>query len=595
MKTKVLLIAPYKGLAELIQSMQQQLSDFTIKSHIADLDQSKSLLDDYAKAGEDFDVIISRGGTANLLRKNTNIPVIDISISGYDILRILTLLKSYNVKIGMVGFENVIHSFKAVSSVIQIDVEYRVVQKEADVMDTLKELQKLGIYIIVGDAVTIRLATSLGLQGVLITSGKESVEEAFQKARTLKSEIKKHSSQAEVYHHLLNQLTNPVALIKLNGQLHFANTALKRQLDSHIKKLNFFTIYHPSSIVFEDDFQGVPVHFFIEDNQFKPPYLMNIGRVSDSDLTPYHYVELSRYHSNGDAEVDIIFSDPNMESVPQLISIDPMYTTALEEIINRGTRSPFTILGERGTGKRMFLKILLDKAAESFETITEIRFHQPQTSTFNRVIKLLKTFQERNIVHFCNIEKLSKNQQKRLSEAIAGASFQTVFSFVGDRDLLEKEQSGLDTQLAEQVRNQLFYFLPLRKRTERLAHFVRTFILYFNEQYGKQVIGVDDKAMERLENHPWYENMVELRLAIKQLVKQTNDVYIHDVEHTLKTIQKERAYGNQSFFPVNIHQPMEKIEKDIISEVYLQENNNQSKAAKRLGLNRSTLWRKMNS
>ncbi|WJH31957.1 winged helix-turn-helix transcriptional regulator [Paenibacillus sp. CC-CFT742] len=38
---------------------------------------------------------------------------------------------------------------------------------------------------------------------------------------------------------------------------------------------------------------------------------------------------------------------------------------------------------------------------------------------------------------------------------------------------------------------------------------------------------------------------------------------------------------------------LKEIEKEIIQHVLQEENNNQSKAADRLGINRATLWRKL--
>ncbi|MSS96026.1 winged helix-turn-helix transcriptional regulator [Eubacterium sp. BL-380-WT-2B] len=44
---------------------------------------------------------------------------------------------------------------------------------------------------------------------------------------------------------------------------------------------------------------------------------------------------------------------------------------------------------------------------------------------------------------------------------------------------------------------------------------------------------------------------------------------------------------------LNLDQPLEDIERDIITILLKQENHNQSKVAKRLGISRSTLWRKL--
>ncbi|WP_096189977.1 sigma-54-dependent Fis family transcriptional regulator [Evansella halocellulosilytica] len=594
MNIKTLVIAPYKGLAELINSMEHEFEEFSITSHVADLNQSLVLLENYKRSGEEFDVIISRGGTAKVLRENTSIPVIDIHISGYDILRILTLLKSYNVKIGMVGFKNVIYSFEAVSSVINIDVEYRVVDHESEVKNTLVKMKEQGISIIVGDAITVRLAISLGMQGVLITSGKESVYEAFNKAKALKTEIEKYSSKAETFNNLLNQLSNPVCLMRMNGELYFSNLAFKQRLVSTEKK-NFFHIHPKLPLAFDESFMDLPISFYMYEGHFKQPPRMNIGRVSDSKLTTYFYLELENGDLSVDNEVNVIMADANLEHVPQLIASDRLFQETMNDIEQKKEQNSITIIGERGTGKRIFIKMLWEKEPFCQGTMTEFRFNHPSTRTFNRIIQMLQSYSTHDIIHFSQIENLTATQQKKLHETIKNYSLQAIYTFCCDKSIFHETIEKFDRAIKDELLRNAYYFPPLRERQEMIEHMIRTFILHFNERYGKQVIGVEEGALETLIKYPWYGNISELRKAVKLLVKNSSDILIKDVKSVLKTVKIENSQGNQSLIPININQTLSEIERDIIEEVYLQENENQSKASKRLGINRSTLWRKLNS
>jgi len=128
MKINVLAIAPYPGLSKLITDESTFFPQLNITTLNADMEESLTLLRKYGK--DDFDFIISRGGTAKLLEKHTDIPVIEIQVSGYDILRTLTLLKGYQSKIQMIGFSNIINSFEAVSTIINMDIKYTVVSHE---------------------------------------------------------------------------------------------------------------------------------------------------------------------------------------------------------------------------------------------------------------------------------------------------------------------------------------------------------------------------------------------------------------------------------------------------------------------------------
>ncbi|MDF1511838.1 PrpR N-terminal domain-containing protein, partial [Robertmurraya sp. DFI.2.37] len=89
---------------ESIKAMEGDLASFEIIIHMADITESLLLLETYKD--EEIDFIISRGGTADMLREHTSIPVIDIEVSGYVILRILTLLKGYQQPMEMIAFKN---------------------------------------------------------------------------------------------------------------------------------------------------------------------------------------------------------------------------------------------------------------------------------------------------------------------------------------------------------------------------------------------------------------------------------------------------------------------------------------------------------
>ena len=89
MRIKTLVIAPYPVMTHLIEDCRQEEQQLDIHLKVANLQEAIPV----AKAAEDqgFDVIISRGGTSKLIEDEVNIPVIDIHVSGYDMLRVLTL------------------------------------------------------------------------------------------------------------------------------------------------------------------------------------------------------------------------------------------------------------------------------------------------------------------------------------------------------------------------------------------------------------------------------------------------------------------------------------------------------------------------
>ena len=71
-------------------------------AYVGDLSHGKELV--LRHIGENYDAIISRGGTAQLIKEVTEIPVVEISLSVYDILRAIKLAENYQERYAIIGF-----------------------------------------------------------------------------------------------------------------------------------------------------------------------------------------------------------------------------------------------------------------------------------------------------------------------------------------------------------------------------------------------------------------------------------------------------------------------------------------------------------
>ncbi len=87
----------------------------------------------------------------------------------------------------------------------------------------------------------------------------------------------------------------------------------------------------------------------------------------------------------------------------------------------------------------------------------------------------------------------------------------------------------------------------------------------------------------------------QLKTTIEKLMAMTNGSFIErkDVETILyRENPLEHTVVDHS---IPVQGTLKDMEKQIIMQVMQEENNNQSKVSKRLGINRTTLWRKLNS
>ena len=97
MKTKILTIAPYQGMKEIINDIASGRDDIEMTTRIGDLATGLEIVQSYDL--DDFDIIISRGGTAKMISANVTIPVVEVEISVYDILRAIKLAENYSLSL----------------------------------------------------------------------------------------------------------------------------------------------------------------------------------------------------------------------------------------------------------------------------------------------------------------------------------------------------------------------------------------------------------------------------------------------------------------------------------------------------------------
>ena len=102
---RILAIAPYESMRNLIVNLCADRPEIQLTALVGDLEEGAKLVQTIPS--EDYDIIISRGGTAEIIRTVTSIPVIDISLSSYDVLSTIRLVENYPGKSAIVAYPSI--------------------------------------------------------------------------------------------------------------------------------------------------------------------------------------------------------------------------------------------------------------------------------------------------------------------------------------------------------------------------------------------------------------------------------------------------------------------------------------------------------
>tara|TARA_B100000315_G_scaffold63627_1_gene57822 strand:- start:5622 stop:7049 length:1428 start_codon:yes stop_codon:yes gene_type:complete len=125
---------------------------------------------------------------------------------------------------------------------------------------------------------------------------------------------------------------------------------------------------------------------------------------------------------------------------------------------------------------------------------------------------------------------------------------------------------------------------PLRERKDDMALLIEHFIEKYNIKTGKNITSIDKDVLELFLRYPWKGNIRELENAIEHafVLCRGNSITPLHIPAEIKNIEK------------NVYCPPgeAKDEKTIIESALIKSGWNKSKAARALGIDRTTLWRK---
>jgi len=166
-----------------------------------------------------------------------------------------------------------------------------------------------------------------------------------------------------------------------------------------------------------------------------------------------------------------------------------------------------------------------------------------------------------------------------------------------NRDLKEEMQKG-------KFREDLYYRLnviplvvpPLRERRTDIPLLVEHFVAEFCLENHKEMKKISPEAMDLLISYPWPGNVRELRNVIERVVIMSRGVMVETKDVPDPVREQPRAQLEFSFFEYNLlRDARREFERRFIMKKLTENEENISKTAEVIGIERSNLHRKIKS
>lgn len=183
---RIIMVSPLPELSRLAHQISQELN-FKMEIVDAFLDKGVELGREFEQSGAD--VIISRGPTGVLMKKALTIPVVLIQITSFDIIQALFQARQLGRKIAY--FDHVkrkeVYDFISIAQILSLpDLQLYFYDDEEELEEEIRTARDDGVDVIVASgSCVVRMAREQGMEGVMVYSSREALIEAFQRAKDL--------------------------------------------------------------------------------------------------------------------------------------------------------------------------------------------------------------------------------------------------------------------------------------------------------------------------------------------------------------------------------------------------------------------------
>ena len=579
---------------------------------------------------EDVDVIVCRGGTAKLIiQSQVNIPVVEIPITGQDLAQVFHESKRItglsHPKVAILAYSNMVNDIEVLSNILAIELTIYPLKTIEDIPSKIAEVAASDADIVVGGIKSILLAAKQGLQTHLIRSGDFSIRGAFLEAQKIALGRKIEKERAQEFKVLVDyslegiisineerviKVFNPTAERLLNRS---AKEMLGQKIDLALTFINVEPCLHHGQQSIGQVLRLGAIWITFNITPIIVDQLIIGAIITFHDVTRIQEMEakirneviarrfVAKYHFT-----DILGISPQMietKRIAQEISL--IDATVL-------------ISGESGTGKELFAQSIHNESrrkngpfvavncAALPQNLLESELFGYVEGAFTGATKKGKPglfeMAHQGTIFLDEISEMDKYGQSRLLRVLQEKQVMRLgddkYIPVDMRIIAATNKNLMELIKEGHFRQDLFYRLkvltinlpPVRDRHKDVKHLAHYFLEYYKREHLKQ-LEISPTGYDYLAEYFWPGNVRELKFFIERLVVIASEKVI--TKEVLKKYWQDREPAAEPI-PINEDTTLLTEENRIISTLS-QCNSNITQAANLLGMDRSTLYRKLKS
>jgi transcriptional regulator with PAS, ATPase and Fis domain len=574
-------------------------------------------------------IVIARGYQASLIKQYTNMPVVEIALTGQEMGLLITKAKKIINKkrpvIGVVGFSNMFCDMTYFNQIYNIELRTYLVPDAEELHNAIQQAIGDNLDIIIGGDTAIMAASEAGIPSLFLASTEDSVREAFKVADKLQFAIDNEKRDMAQLETLLDYSFSGMAKINQQGNIVIVN----RIMEEILNKNSVEVVGKPVTEVFKEITIDNIEKILRVGNEIYSSFIninnnalvVIIAPIKVEDKIDGAIITCQKVKKMKQLETEILrerylygyIAMGNFDDIPH--SSKEMQTSIALAKIYAQSKSPVLICGEIGTEKELFAQAIHNNSLSKngpYITVncfginddmqSEILFGSEQDDAGQKKIQGAFASANHGTVLISEIDKLSTRNQFSLYKMIRYKSLirnEIEKTMSVDIRIIATTTKKLSLLVQQgQFREDLYYLLsgltidvePLRNRPEDLDKLIDTYISLYCDIYSRYHV-ITAGAKKILMEYPWYGNLIQLesfcdRMILSATHRSLDEVFIRHLLNELYPI----IHQQNSRERIIVYKDPEAL---LITETLEKHCGNRTLAAQELGISKTTLWRHM--
>lgn len=531
---RVLFVSTYEKMKREVERLRQEFGADEID--MIDLQSmSRKEAVEYIEKGE-CELVITRGGAYRFMKENTNKPVIPIDVTVYDILNILDFSQIQDTLLA--GFAETMEYAAKMNELTNLKLNILALNQHEELKGKLEEIRSYKyVYTDYNSYVYLQ---QQGIACSLIESSYESIKEAYVKAENLYHELQELRRQEHILNAYLLDENKNVYLYE-GKELYIkriTNPLFQSEIEQQIEKGldSFIHGRYQEKCIYKNEYLiRIYNHHFKADGKKLTAIKVNFVKYSKklADMT-YQMKEVSNYY----------MAESELEQLDfYAASSLPVIIASLDEVL-----------------KRKAFQEMIEHSAYGDSTPFYIRFDMYTEK------EIKKLFEDENsvlnlvghVIILEEVESLSQILRKQLRNYFLDSRI-----LASNKVIVSVRRQDVLREIFDAVPYQYVYVSSYCEQSDKKSIIERNLTEYEME--------ITEEKILALEGRKFVTEMDLKRVLANGAVERKNRKGQENTGGMLAQVQRE-----------------------YVLQVLQEEKGNRTRAAKRLGIGRTTLWRILN-